>query len=233
MIQCSNLRKTYRKGRVEIHALDGVNLGVTQGEFVVIRGPSGSGKSTLLFTIGGMLHPTSGTVEVTGVNLAAMRGSALARFRANHIGFVFQMFHLVPYLTVLENVLLAAKTPHRGGTMERAKSLLEHLGLIHRLKHLPYELSAGEQQRVAIARALLNQPLLLLADEPTGNLDPQNAEEVMRHMKDFHDSGGTVLIVTHEKELPIKGNRVLELSEGIIHKDMDMDMAQRRDNVTL
>ncbi|MCP5111937.1 MAG: ABC transporter ATP-binding protein, partial [bacterium] len=176
MVSLEDVAKTYRSGRRETRALDGVRLRVGPGEFVVIRGPSGSGKTTLLMTIAAMQSPTSGTVMVDGRELDEMSASEKARFRARTVGFVFQMFHLVPYLTVIENVLLA------GGERMRATALLERLGMAGRASHKPSELSAGERQRTAVARALLRRPKLLLADEPTGNLDPENARAVLSYL---------------------------------------------------
>jgi len=214
MIECVDLKKIYRKRHSEVRALDGVQLRVQRGEFVVIRGPSGSGKSTLLLAVGGMLRPSSGTLRVAGRDLKGMGERQLARFRSEHIGFVFQMFHLIPYLPVVENVLLAAGAGRRNPGKERALKLLERLGMSHRLSHRPAELSAGEQQRVAIARALFNGPQLLLADEPTGNLDPDHAKEVMDHLSAFNENGGTVLLVTHGEDTAGYGTRLVRLQEG-------------------
>jgi ABC-type lipoprotein export system ATPase subunit len=220
MIVCDQLRKVYPTRHGEVRSLDGVDLEVRPGEFITIRGPSGCGKTTLLLTIGGMLRPTSGKAQVLREDLYALDRPRRARFRAEHIGFVFQMFHLVPYLTVLENVLLASgNAPVRspdGSPRARAASLLEQLGLRERLYHKPDSLSAGERQRTALARALLNRPKVILADEPTGNLDPDNAAEVFRHLNDFHKTGGTVLVVTHGPGAEVCADRVIQMRAGKI-----------------
>jgi putative ABC transport system ATP-binding protein len=215
MLTLENLGKTYwtRAGRVK--ALEGVSLQIDPGEFVAVCGPSGSGKSTLLMMIAAMLHPSHGSVQFDGKDVYGMSRPDRAKFRANNIGFVFQMFHLVPYLSVIENVLVA------GGAIgkhdeTRARELLQQLGLQHRLRHRPSELSAGEKQRAAIARALLNQPRLILADEPTGNLDPDNAAGVLRHLHAFQRSGGTVIIATHGPAAKEFATRTIHLRDGTI-----------------
>jgi len=202
----------------EIRILDRLCLEVKAGEFVVLRGPSGCGKTTLLLTAGGMLRPTSGQVTVDGRDLYALSGRERNRFRGQHLGFVFQMFHLLPYLNARENILLAADT-NRGdatATRERAQELLKRLGLEPREQHRPAALSTGERQRTAIARALLNQPKLVLADEPTGNLDPDNAAEVLRQLQAFHETGGTILLVTHGAGADTYADRILEMRAGSI-----------------
>ena len=212
MVELRNVVKTYNTGHGEVRALDGVDLSVKPGDFVVVRGPSGSGKTTLLLTIAAMLRPTSGTVIVAGRNLAEMSAREKLCFRGETIGFVFQMFHLVPYLSVVENVLLAA-----GGEdnhISRAAKLLDEFGMGHRASHKPSELSAGERQRTAIARALLNGPTLLLADEPTGNLDHKNARAVLDYLSDFHRAGGTVIVATHENVAESRASRVVSLLDG-------------------
>jgi len=212
LVQLENVSKIYLDKRGEVRALDGVTFSVERGEFVVAQGPSGSGKSTLLLTVGGMVHPTKGQVVVDGKDLYAMNGSDRAKFRAENVGFVFQMFHLVPYLTVIENVLL----PSGGETAARteAEGLLERLSMSSRLRHKPAELSAGERQRTAIARALLNRPKMLLADEPTGNLDPENSAAVMGYLSEFHRDGGTVIVVSHESAAADYAQRVVQLRDG-------------------
>ena len=214
MISCESLTKIYRTGGNRVKALDGVDLRIEEGEFVVVRGPSGSGKTTLLMIIGGMLRPTEGRVVVNGRDLYSMGERERAKFRAENVGFVFQMFHLVPYLNVIENVLLAAGAGEGKGDRDRARELLDRLGLADRERHKPSQLSAGERQRVAIARAMFNRPKLILADEPTGNLDPENAEEVFGYLDEFHREGGTVLVVTHGREAEKYADRILRLQEG-------------------
>ncbi|HPA46665.1 MAG TPA: ABC transporter ATP-binding protein [bacterium] len=216
MILIEKVSKIFRVGRNEVHAIQNVNLHVLQGEFLVIRGPSGSGKSTLLLTIGGMMRPTTGRITVNNEELSKMNEPERAQFRAKNIGFVFQMFHLLPYLSVLENVLLASGFQRDSESRERARELLKNLGLSHRESHRPSELSAGEKQRTAIARALMNRPSILLADEPTGNLDPENAEEVIRHLHEFQQNGGTVIVVTHGHSADQYANQIVFLRGGEI-----------------
>ena len=219
MVDLENVTKVYAGPKGAVRALDGVSLRVAAGEFVAIQGPSGSGKSTLLLTIGAMVRPTSGSVVVDGTDVYALPPGARARFRAEHIGFVFQMFHLVPYLTVLENVLLptlARPSGHPGHA--EASALLERFGLSHRTDHRPSELSIGERQRAAMARALLNRPTLILADEPTGNLDPDNATAVMNYLTEFHAAGGTVVVVTHEALAAEYAQRTIRIREGRIEE---------------
>ncbi len=215
MIQLENVTKTYAAADGPVHALSEVSLDVASGEFVAVRGPSGCGKSTLLMITGTMAAPSSGSVNVAGEDVLAMSGADRARFRAEKIGFVFQMFHLLPYLTVLENVAAAAadrEIDARG----RGQELLEAFQLGHRLKHKPAELSAGERQRVAVARALINRPQLILADEPTGNLDADSASAVLDLLDDFHREGGTVLLVTHKESTAERAQRSISLSAGKI-----------------
>jgi ABC-type lipoprotein export system ATPase subunit len=212
MIHLDNVSKVYRKGDAEVRALDGFSLHVETGEFVAVRGRSGSGKSTLLLTVGGMVRPTSGSVQIAGSDIYAMSAGARTRWRAEQIGFVFQMFHLLPYLNVLDNV----QVPHLAGasaSREDARKMLEHFGLGDRLMHNPAELSTGERQRVAVARALITQPRLILADEPTGNLDPDSAHTIMDYLKEYHEQGGTVLLVTHEELAEQYAQRTVELGK--------------------
>ncbi|MEW6360464.1 MAG: ABC transporter ATP-binding protein [Planctomycetota bacterium] len=216
MIRLENVSKIYRKQADEIRALDGVALSVKEGEFLCIKGPSGSGKSTLLLTMGGMVRPTEGKVLVNGTDVYAVSGHERAVFRAQNIGFVFQMFHLIPYLTVVENVLVPALAAGRRPDRKEAEALLERFNMTGRLRHKPSELSTGERQRVAMARALLNKPKLILADEPTGNLDPANAGEVMGYLAEFHGNGGTVVVVTHEEFAEKHAQRVVHLKDGRI-----------------
>ena len=211
MVQLENISKIYRTRRGQVKALDEISFQVQEGEFVVVRGPSGSGKTTLLLAIGGMLHPTSGQVFVGKKDIYAMSKRERARFRAENIGFVFQMFHLVPYLNVIENALLASGA--RANRSE-AEKLLERLGMFGREHHRPSELSAGERQRTAIARALLNHPRIILADEPTGNLDPENAAQVIGYLAEFHREGGTVVVVTHGAVADQYSDRIIYLQDG-------------------
>jgi len=216
MVQLDGVSEIYRGQRGEVRALDDVSLAIREGEFVAAQGPSGSGKSTLLLTIGGMVRPTKGRVLVDRKDIYAMSGSDRARFRAENIGFVFQMFHLMPYLTVIENVVLASHGRARSAALTEAENLLERFGLSGRLRHKPGQLSTGERQRTALARALLNRPKLLLADEPTGNLDPENSAIVMGYLSEFHQQGGTVVVVSHETIAAEYAQRVIHLREGRI-----------------
>jgi putative ABC transport system ATP-binding protein len=219
MIHCNELTKTFRRNGSEVVSLDRVTLEVEAGEFVVVRGPSGSGKTTLLLSMGGMQRPSAGTVALAGENLYAMSSTDRAKVRASEVGFVFQMFHLVPYLGLLENILLAAPAWPSAEARTRANELLEQFGLAKRATHRPDELSAGERQRLAVARAMLNRPKVLLADEPTGNLDSENAAGVIEHFKQFHQEGGTVVLVTHGTAAYAVASRVVRLDQGRLVAD--------------
>ncbi|MGB9777173.1 MAG: ABC transporter ATP-binding protein [Anaerolineae bacterium] len=217
MIATENLTKIYTDG-APVRALEDVTLEIAAGEFVAVTGPSGSGKSTLLNLIGTLDRPTSGRVVVDGVDVGTLRGNALADFRRERIGFVFQMFHLVPTLTALENVMLPL-VPYRRGLKfrleARARELLEAVGLGDRLHHLPGQLSGGEQQRVAIARALVNTPKVILADEPTGNLDSQAGAEIVALLRQLNrERGVTVLVATHNEAVAQAADRILRLRDG-------------------
>ena len=216
MVVLENISKCYRTRRGEVYALRDVNLRIERGEFVVLSGPSGSGKTTLLMTIAAMLRPSSGRVCVGGSDVYAMTISERARFRAENIGFVFQMFHLVPYLNIVENVLLAGRLSGRNATKQAVEALLSQLGLGNRATHRPAELSAGEKQRAAIGRALFNRPRIILADEPTGNLDPDNASAVLGHLAEFHGNGGTVILATHGPAAQEFASRTIRLRNGAI-----------------
>ncbi len=216
MVVLENVVKTYRRRRGDVNALSDINLQIEKGEFVVICGPSGSGKTTLLMTVAAMLRPTSGSVCVEQNNLYTMSIRDRAKFRAENIGFVFQMFHLVPYLNIIENVALAGGVAEEKRPTVEATELLKQLGLDERAFHRPSELSAGEKQRAAIARALFNRPKIILADEPTGNLDPDNAASVIGYLSEFHHSGGTVILATHGTEAEQFADRIIHLHNGSI-----------------
>jgi putative ABC transport system ATP-binding protein len=205
----------------EVAALKNVDLTLTQGEFVTVAGPSGSGKSTLLFTIGGLLQPTSGTVEFENNDVYGLTPSARAALRRSNIGFVFQTFNLVPYLSCEDNVALPAVLSGvgRSDAGARARDTLARLGLQARLKHRPSALSVGERQRVALARSLINGPGVLLADEPTGNLDPEMTNQVIDELRSLHADGQTIVLVTHDPDLAGIGSRRLWLQEGEITAD--------------
>jgi len=218
VIRVREVTKDLSLGKVTIHALRGVDMDIYAGEMVGIVGPSGSGKSTLLGIIGGLDKPTHGSVEIDGVNIARMSENQLTEIRNVKIGFIFQFFNLIPTLTAIENVALPIQFARRRNFKpeKRAKELLIMLGLGDRLRHRPSELSGGQQQRVAIARALANQPPLLLADEPTGNLDTESGAIVMDALRQIRENGTTVVIVTHDVDLAAQTDRVLTLVDGQI-----------------
>src|SRR5262249_55458258 len=201
-----------------LRALGGISFNIQPGEWIALMGPSGSGKTTLINILGGLDTATSGRVTVNDQEITRLSESELVRYRAEKIGFVFQQFHLVPYLTALENVMLAQYF-HSVTDEAQAVEALKRVGLGHRLEHLPANLSGGEQQRVAIARALINQPKLILADEPTGNLDEANEETVLEIFRDLHKSGHTILMVTHDPDIARQADRRIELAHGHLHFD--------------
>ncbi|MHC4916242.1 MAG: ABC transporter ATP-binding protein [Planctomycetota bacterium] len=218
MITVDGLTKTYAAtGRTHVDALKDVSVAVEKGEFLALTGPSGSGKTTLLFSIAGMITPTQGSVQVDGVDVSALGGPARAAFRAEKMGFVFQMFYLVPYLTALENVCVGALAQGWSGAAARAaaEEVLGRVGLAERTRHLPGELSGGEQQRVSLARALVNGPAVLLADEPTGNLDAARAEEIMDLLeRENRERGQTIVMATHNMKVAERASRRLNLENG-------------------
>jgi putative ABC transport system ATP-binding protein len=209
LVQIDDLRKEFGT----VRALDGVSFNVESGEWIAIMGPSGSGKTTLINILGGLDTPTSGRAIVDGIDLARLDEAGLTRFRAEKIGFIFQQFHLVSYLTALENVMLAQYF-HSTTDEREARAGLERVALGDRVDHLPSQLSGGEQQRVAVARALINQPKLILADEPTGNLDEANEQIVLRLLGELHSEGHTILMVTHAPEIGALADRRIELHHG-------------------
>ena len=212
MLEINNITKVYTKGGDKFIALDNVSLKVEKGEFVAVVGPSGSGKSTLLHTIGGLIHPDSGQVLYRGSDVYKMSNQEVNRYRRQNVGFVFQQFHLMPYLTVFENIQIAkVETESKNGKIEE---LMEKCALLPLKNKYPSELSVGEKQRTAFIRAIITKPEILLADEPTGNLDPENSKILMSLIEDFHQSGGTVLLVSHEVESANYANRKITLKEG-------------------
>jgi putative ABC transport system ATP-binding protein len=224
VVRAENLRKDLKMGEVTVHAVRGVSLVVNRGEFLGIIGPSGSGKSTLLGMIGGLDTPTAGRIYIDGQDITDLDERALTRVRNEKIGFVFQFFNLIPTLTALENVALPIQfAAHRKfNPIQRAKELLDLLGLADRMGHRPSQLSGGEQQRVALARALANDPPLLLADEPTGNLDSFSSEMVMKALRDVQEKiGATVIVVTHDMNIAAQVDRLVALVDGRIAKDVD------------
>ncbi len=219
MIEVINLRKFYRMGPVVVKALDGINLTIEDGEFLSIMGPSGSGKSTLLNLLGALDKPTSGTVFFDGIDLSKVDESVLYQLRRKKVGFVFQSFNLIPTLSAIENVLIPlvpTNTPTVTG-YKRAKKLLETVGLGGRILHKPSEMSGGEQQRVAMARALINNPKIILADEPTGNVDSKTGEEIIKLLQDLNQNmGATLVVVTHDPEISRSTQRNIQLKDGKI-----------------
>jgi putative ABC transport system ATP-binding protein len=209
LVQVDQLEKRFG----EVRALDRVSFNVEAGEWIAIMGPSGSGKTTLINILGGLDHPSAGRVVVDGLEIGSLRERELTRYRADKIGFVFQQFHLIPYLTALENVMLAQYFHSITDEKDAAEALCR-VGLSDRLNHVPAELSGGEQQRVAIARALINQPKLILADEPTGNLDEANEAVVLKLLHELHDAGHTILVVTHSQAIGNLADRRVELEHG-------------------
>lgn len=224
MIKLHELSKRYRTAKGEITALDSASLTVESGEMVAIRGPSGSGKSTLLALVAGLATPSSGSVVVDDAEVSSMSVANRAAWRARHVGFVFQAFHLLPYLSVEHNILLGAgPNADARETAQRANELMERFGIRDRASHRPDQLSAGERQRAAMARALLNNPSLLLADEPTGNLDQDSAAAVMQWVGDFHKSGGTVLLVTHDDRIAAHAARRIHIERGHVSEAAQPD----------
>jgi len=221
IIELSDLVKTYDTGAVQVHALKGVNLNIYQGDYVAIMGQSGSGKSTLMNMLGCLDKPTSGTFILDGIDVTELSQDELSLVRNKKIGFVFQSFHLIPRTSAKKNVelpMVYAKTP-RKEREERAESLLEKVGLQGRMDHLPNEISGGQKQRVAIARALANNPPIILADEPTGNLDTASSVEIMNLFTQLNKEGATVIVVTHEDDIAAFTNRILRFQDGEMISD--------------
>lgn len=218
IIQTADLRKTFQMGTTSVHALDGVDLTIEDGSFTVIMGPSGSGKSTLLYLLGGLDRPTSGKISILGQSIETMDENELAVFRRKTVGFIFQSFNLVATMTALQNVIFPmrfARQDHRQ-RKTRASDLLQRVGLGDRQDHRPSELSGGQQQRVAVARALVNNPNIILADEPTGNLDTHSGASIMHLLADLHHSGKTVVVVSHDPRMAAFSTREIFLLDGKI-----------------
>ena len=220
ILRIEHLSKIYGKGDTEVRALDDVSFTVPKGQFVAIIGPSGSGKSTLLHILGGVDTPTDGHVYVDGTDITTLDETALAIFRRRQIGLIYQFYNLIPILTVEENMTLPLLLDDKKVDRAHFDSLVQVLGLQHRLGHLPSELSGGQQQRVSIGRALMNNPAILLADEPTGNLDSKNSKEIVELLRSFNKSlNQTVIIITHDERIALDADRVIAVEDGKIVKD--------------
>ena len=221
ILKVENLTKPYGSGENLVHAVDDVSFSVEKGEFVAIVGASGSGKSTLLHLIGGVDRPTSGKIFVDGNDISKMNDDKLAVFRRRQVGIVYQFYNLIPILTVEENITLPCDLDGRGVDRERLEMILDSFGLRARRKHLPNQLSGGQQQRTSIARALINNPSLVLADEPTGNLDSKSSEEVMSMLKMCNQSyGQTVIMITHNLDIAKQADRIITISDGKIVEEV-------------
>lgn len=220
ILEVTNLSKTYGTGETQVKALDNVSLSVESGEFVAIIGPSGSGKSTLLHILGGVDVPTSGSVVINGVDISNLDETVLAIFRRRQIGLIYQFYNLIPILTVKENLTLPLLLDGRKPDERVVDDLLKTLGLTERVNHLPNQLSGGQQQRVSIGRALINNPALMLADEPTGNLDSENSREIVSLLRKFNkENNQTVIIITHDERIAMSADRVISIEDGKITRD--------------
>lgn len=220
ILEVNHLSKTYGKGDTMVKALDDVSFAVEQGEFVAIIGPSGSGKSTLLHILGGVDTPTSGSVIIADEDISKLNETALAVFRRRQIGLVYQFYNLIPILTVEENLTLPLLLDGRKPDKRQIDSLVNRLGLSKRLTHLPNQLSGGQQQRVSIGRALINNPALMLADEPTGNLDSENSKEIVSLLRQFNkELNQTVIIITHDEKIALSADRIISIEDGKITRD--------------
>lgn len=220
ILEVTNLSKTYGTGETQVKALDNVSLSVESGEFVAIIGPSGSGKSTLLHILGGVDVPTSGSVVINGVDISNLDETALAIFRRRQIGLIYQFYNLIPILTIKENLTLPLLLDGRKPDERVVDDLLKTLGLTERVNHLPNQLSGGQQQRVSIGRALINNPALMLADEPTGNLDSENSREIVSLLRKFNkENNQTVIIITHDERIAMSADRVISIEDGKITRD--------------
>ncbi len=223
ILQVQNLTKTYGKGDTTVTALGGVSFAVEKGEFVAVVGASGSGKSTLMHLIGGVDRPTSGSVTVDGNEIYKLNESELAIFRRRNIGIIYQFYNLIPTLTAGENIMLPRLLDNRKPDEDKLRAILETIGLSDRAKHLPSELSGGQQQRVSVGRVLINDPALILADEPTGNLDSKSSREIIDLLKLANKRyNQTLLIITHDEKIALQASRVITIEDGLIIRDEEM-----------
>ncbi len=220
ILRVDNLSKVYGKGNTAVTALNDVSFSVNKGEFVAVIGPSGSGKSTLLHIIGGVDIPTSGKVYIDGTDIYSLNRSQLAIFRRRQIGLIYQFYNLIPILNVEENITLPLLLDNRNEDKQRLDEILTTLGLKDRVNHLPNELSGGQQQRASIGRALINNPAIVLADEPTGNLDSKNSEEIISLLKLYNQKyNQTLIIITHDERIALQADRIISIEDGSIVKD--------------
>lgn len=220
ILKVENLEKSYGKGEAKVDALKNINLSINKGEFVAIVGPSGSGKSTLLHLIGGVDKPTSGKVYINNVDIYSLKEKDLSIFRRRNVGLIYQFYNLIPVLSAKENILLPAELDNRKIDKEYLDDLLKTLGLKERENHLPNELSGGQQQRTSIGRALINRPAVILADEPTGNLDSKNSKEVLELLKlSVKKYNQTLIMITHDSNIALQADRVITIEDGIIKSD--------------
>lgn len=220
ILKVENLTKSYGKGEAKVDAIKNINLSINKGEFVAIIGPSGSGKSTLLHLLGGVDKPTSGKVYINDVDIYTLKEKDLSIFRRRNVGFIYQFYNLIPVLSVKENILLPAELDNRKIDKDYLDDLLKTLGLKERANHLPNELSGGQQQRTSIGRALINRPSIVLADEPTGNLDSKNSKEVLELLKlSVRKYNQTLIMITHDPSIALQADRVITIEDGTIKQD--------------
>ena len=219
MIELKNIEKNYRRGAENVRALRGIDLRIDKEELLAITGPSGAGKTTLLHILGCLDQPTSGEVLIDGVDASRLPEAELVKLRRDKIGFVFQQFYLIPGLSVYDNIALPLLFSKKPATPEKITRLAEMVGLEHRLNHVPSQLSGGEMQRTAIARGLVNEPEILLADEPTGNLDSENSDKIFDILRSLRSNGLTIIMITHNTDLAARANRTVHIKDGLVHTE--------------
>jgi putative ABC transport system ATP-binding protein len=228
VIKIRQITRDFPLGQETVKVLKGIDLDIERGEYVALMGPSGSGKSTLMNILGCLDTPTSGTYELNGINVSTMSDDELAEIRNKEIGFVFQTFNLLPRTTALDNVALPMiyAGASKAERTKRAEEVLTSVGLADRMDHRPNQLSGGQRQRVAVGRALVNKPSIILADEPTGNLDSKTSEEIMNLIDNIHKAGNTVILVTHEEEIALRAKRIIRLRDGMVETDTKKDVVE-------